>query len=442
MRRTRRNFLTAFGTTGIVTLAGCTGAFDGGTDRPELDVSALREVERLGSPAIPTRTPAPISQTFLDSSESRAREMLDSVPESMSSSAVPNQAVRRIYADAYEDAVRSLEDARSEKTRFEQVHSLRHARGSGAMVNGTYDAAVGELDVADIRPRVESLRSEVTSFERDHQYVGGELGPALVVHAAVERFVAVASRYLDNTAEAGQYSESAPRVGEMLEALESARASLEAARHLSERYRESLSDPQDFGDVFRQSASSLVAVVEDRRAAYPDGYEPIFEDIDRDVEDAPAHNLLVETFVHMRFGAKNARDALRDDRLATSLLEVHASERNRRALESAETAVKRGNYDAPESARTVRETKLAALEAVESARSTSVHPPVTRRALTDVAHRVDQGDGYLERSVEEDTYRSARNAMGQYAFVKFVAEATPGTSAWVLGVVAAARDGS
>ncbi|WP_411966309.1 hypothetical protein [Haloferax sp. YSMS24] len=444
-RRTRRNFLSALGSTGVATLAGCTGALDGGTDRPELDVAALREVEQLGSPAIPAQTPAPIAQTFLDHNESRARELLDSVPESMSRSEVPNQAVRRIYAEAYEDATRRLETARSERTLFEQVRSLRYARGSAAMAKGTYDAAVGELSEGDVRSEVETVQSAVASFRSAHRYLGDAPGPALVVHADVEEFVDAATRYLGRTTETGRYAESAPRVGEMLDGLESARASLEAARHLSERYRDSLSDPQDFGDVFQESASWLVGVVEDRRDDYPDDYgpdSPLIDQFDRNLDDTPAEQLLAEALAHVHFRTDGIREELRAGRIASALLEVHVAERNRRALESAIDAVRKGAFGAPQSASAVRETKLAALEAVESARSSPVYPPVTRRALVNVSHRLGQGDSYLERSLEYDTYRSARNAMGQYAYVQFVARETPETSAWLLGVVNATRDES
>ncbi|KAB1191287.1 hypothetical protein GJR99_16040 [Haloferax sp. MBLA0078] len=444
MRRTRRNFLAALGGTGIATLAGCTTVLDGGgDDRPELDVAALRGVERLGTLSVPVRTPTPIAPWFLEESDSRARAMLASVPEEMDSAEVPNEAVRRIYADAREDAARYLERAGTAKSPYERLRTLRAARGSAAMAKGTYEAAIGELDGVDVRSEVESVRSAVESFRSAHRYLGDEPGPTLVVHTDIEQFAAAATRYLGHTTETGRYAESAPRVGEMFDELESARASLAAARHFSERYRASLSDPQEFGDVFQQSASWLVGVVEDRRDEYPDDYgpdNPLVDQLDRDLDDTPARDLLTEAFAHLHFRVDGARAELRRDRIASALLEVHAAERNRRALEAAISAVRNGAFGAPQSASAVRETKLAALQAVESARSTSVYPSVTRRTLTDVSHRLGQGDSYLERSLETDTYRSARNAMGQYAYVQFVAREAPETSAWVLGAVNAARD--
>ncbi|KAB1185058.1 MULTISPECIES: hypothetical protein [Haloferax] len=442
MRRTRRDVLALVGTAGITSLAGCSGVLDSrGDDRPDLDAEALRAVERLGSPAFPARTPAPIETTLLETSRSRARTLLDSVPESMSSRTVPNEAVRNIYAEERADAIRALDRASTERTRFEQMRSLRYARGNAAMVKGTYEAAVGEITEDEVVSERDSLREEVESFRQAHRYFGDDLGPALVVHGEIEDFLAVASRYLDNADDPVRHGGSAPGVGEMLDAVESARASLESARHLADRYRQSLSDPQDFGHVFEETASSLSDIVEARRDDYPDDYGPtsqLFDDFDRPIEDTPAAELLVETFIHLHYGVEGIREAVRRDRVANALLEAHVAERSRRAFEAAKVAVRRGEYGTLQSAAEVRDEKLAALEALESARSDHSSPDVTRRALTDVAHRVDRGDRYLERSLEDDTHRSARNALGQYAFVAYTARETPNVSAWLLGAMRAA----
>ncbi|KAB1189996.1 hypothetical protein GJR96_17645 [Haloferax sp. MBLA0076] len=438
MRETRRRFLAALGVVGATSLTGCLGELDLQNDeRPALDVATLREVEALGSPTFPATTPAPIAPTFLEESEARARELLDSVPATMDSSAVPNEAVRHIYAEAYEDATRRLDRPSSETTPFETLRSLRSARGRAAMAKGTYEAAVGELTEDDVRAMADSLRSDIESFRLAHRYLGDDVGTALVLHAEVEDFVAAAARFLNNAGERGRYGGSAPRVGEMADAVEWARASLEGARHLADRYRGTLSNPRHFGDLFRESASSLTAIVADRRGEYPDTYRPLLDDFDSDLDDTPAENLLMETFVHMHFGVEQARDELRAGRPANSLLGAHAAERHRRASEAAQAAVRNDEYLSLDAATQVHEEKLSALEALETARSTRSPSVLTRRALTDVASRIDQGDSYLERSLEADTYRSARNALGQYAFVAFTARETPGVSAWVLGAIRA-----
>lgn len=441
MPPTRRGILAAFGSTAVASLAGCTTVLDDGERaRPELDAAALREVERLGSPAYPLRTPVPIARSFVADSDTRARELLGSVPETMTAGSVPNEAVRDAYERAREDADRALERATSARSPLERVGGLRYARETAAMAYGTYEAAVGELTEDDVRSQAASLRRDLDSVRGEHRYLGRELGPALVVHADVERYVVTASRYLGNVDELGRYEGSAPHVGEMLAELEAARASLEAARHFSDRHRASLSDAQEFGAVFRQSASSLTAVVEDRRERYPDDYgpdTPLIDGFDRTLDDTPAKVLLSDTFAQMEFSVTGAREELDAGRPANALFDVHAAERNRRALEAASAAIRRGEFGKPQSATAVRETKLAALEALESARSTPIRPHVTRRALTRVSSRIDRGDSYLERSLESDTYRSARNAMGEYAYTEFTARETPDTSAWLLGAVTA-----
>ncbi|KTG26584.1 hypothetical protein [Haloferax profundi] len=438
MRETRRGFISALAVAGATSLAGCLGELDLQTDeRPDLDVKTLREVEALGSPAFPATTPAPVSPTFLEASKARAEELLDSVPATMDSAAVPNEAVRNIYAEAYEDATRRLDRASSEATPFETLRSLRSARGSAAMAKGTYEAAVGELTEDDVRGMAGSIRSDIESFSLSHRYLGDDPGTALVAHADVEDFLAAAARYLDRVGETGRYDRSAPRVGEMVDAVESSRASLEGARHLADRHRDTLSNPRDFGDLFQESASSLTALVADYRGEYPDTHRPLLDDFDTDLDDTPAKILLMETFVHMHFGVQQARDELRAGSPANSLLGAHAAERHRRAFEAARAAVRNDEYVSLDAATRVRDEKLAGLEALETADSTRSSSALTRRALTDVASRIDRGDSYLERSLANDTYRSARNALGEYAFVVFTAREAPGVSAWILGALRA-----
>ncbi|RDZ62065.1 hypothetical protein C5B90_17025 [Haloferax sp. Atlit-12N] len=449
MPRTRRDVLASLAGVGVAGLAGCT-ALDAGeseSDDSELDAAALREVMELGSPAFPARVPVPIAESFLERGRARARELLDSVPETMSSEAVPNEAVREIYAEAYADAAEDLERTTAGETPFESLRGLRYARGAAAMAKGTYDAAVGDLTEADVRDEAESVRADIESFRLGTRYLGDDPDRALVVYDAVEGLATAASRYLDNADEYGRYADSAPGVGELLDAVESARASLDGARHVRDRYLATISDPIDFTDAFESTATSLAEVVEDRLTEYSEvrgvdstleaeGFDP------EELEFTPAEDLLVETFVEFGSSARTVREALRSDRFATALVGSHTAETHRRAFEDAVTAVKRGRYDSVESAAAVRDAKLGALEALEAARSDGSNPHLTRRALVDIAHMVGRGDDYFRDDYYEDVDpRAARNALAQYATTEFAARETPAVSAWVLGTLAAERGG-
>ncbi|NLV02845.1 hypothetical protein [Haloferax volcanii] len=449
MSRTRRDVLASLAGVGVAGLAGCT-ALDAGesdSDDSALDPAALREVMELGSPAFPARVPAPIAESYLEQSRGRAPELLDSVPETMSPEEVPNEGVRNVYAEAYADATAALERTTADESPFETLQGLRYARGAAAMVKGTYDAAVGDLTEADVRDEAESARADIESFRLGTRYLGDEPDRALVVYEAVENLVAGAVRSLDNADEYGRYADSAPRVGELLDAVESARASLDGARHVRDRYLASIADPIDFTDAFASTASSLGGVTEDRRAEYPEerGLEAVVagEGFDLEqLESTPAKDLLVETFVEVERGLRDAREGLQNDRFATALVGAHTAETHRRAFEDAVTAVKRGRYESAESAAAVRDAKLGALEALEAARSNGSNPHLTRRALVDIAHMVDRGDGYFRDDYYEDgDPRAARNALAQYATTEFAARETPDVSAWVLGTLAAERGG-
>ncbi|WP_148414227.1 hypothetical protein [Haloferax sp. KTX1] len=448
MPRTRRDVLASLAGVGVAGLAGCTALDSSGSDSdsPTLDPAALREVMELGSPGFPARVPAPIAESFLERGRARARELLDSVPETMSPEEVPNEAVREIYAEAYADAAEDLAPSDADESPFETLRGLRYARGAAAMAKGTYDAAVGDLTEADVREEAEAVRADIESFRLGTRYLGDEPDRALVVYEAVENLVAAAVRYLDNAGEYGRYADSAPRVGELLDAVESARASLDGARHVRDRYLASIADPIEFTDAFESTASSLAGITEDRRAEYPqEGLESVVaaEGFDTEkLESMPAKDLLVETFVEVERGLQDAREGLRSGRFATALVGVHTAETHRRAFEEAVTAVKRGRYDSVESAAAVRDAKLGALEALEAARSDGSNPHLTRRALVDIAYQIGRGDGYFRDDYYEDgDPRAARNALAQYATAEFAARETPGASAWVLGTLAAERGG-
>jgi len=449
MPRTRRDVLASLAGVGVAGLAGCTALNSGESesDDPALDPAALREVMELGSPAFPARVPAPIAESFLERGRARARELLDSVPETMSPEEVPNEAVRNAYAEAYADAAEDLERTAVDESPFEALRGLRYARGAAAMAKGTYDAAVGDLTEADVRDQAESVRADIESFQRATRYLGDDPDRALVVYEAVENLVAGAVRSLDNADEYGRYADSAPRVGELLDAVESARASLDGARHVRDRYLASIADPVDFTGPFEATASSLAEIIADRLSEYPEeeGLEPVVEAEGFDTEELesmPAKDLLVETFVEFGSGVRTVREALRSDRFATALVGAHTAETHRRAFEDAVTAIKRGRYESVESAAAVRDAKLGALEALEAARSDRSNPHLTRRALVDIAHQIGRGDGYFRDDYYEDgDPRAARNALAQYATTEFAARETPGASAWVLGTLAAESGG-
>ncbi|MFC7127899.1 hypothetical protein [Haloferax chudinovii] len=449
MSRTRRDVLASLAGVGVAGLAGCT-ALDAGaseSDGPTLDPAALRAVRQLGSPAFPARVPAPIAEPYLERGRGRAREFLDSVPETMSPGEVPNEGVRNAYAEAYADAAAALAPSDTDESPFEALRGLRYARGAAAMAKGTYDAAVGDLTEADVRDEAAAVRADVESFRFGTRSLGDEADRALVVYEAVESLVAAAVRSLDNADEYGRYADSAPRVGELLDAVESARASLDGARHVRDRYLATVADPIDFTDAFESTASSLAGVIEDRRAEYPEegGLEAVIEGEGLDteaLESTPAKDLLVEAFVEVERGLRDARDGLRSGRFATALVGAHTAETHRRAFEDAVTAVKRGRYESVESAAAVRDAKLGALEALEAARSNGSNPHLTRRALVDIAYMVGRGDDYFRDDYYDDgDPRAARNALAQYATAEFAARETPDVSAWVLGTLAAERGG-
>ncbi|QOS14068.1 uncharacterized protein HfgLR_24420 (plasmid) [Haloferax gibbonsii] len=455
MPRTRRDVLASLAGVGVAGLAGCTALDAGGseTEDPSLDAATLREVRELGSPAFPARVPAPIADSFLERGRARARELLDSCPETMSPEEVPNEAVREIYAEAYADAAEDLERTAADESPFEALRGLRYARGGAAMAKGTYEAAVGGFTESDVRDEAEAVRADIESFRLGTRYLGDEPDRALVVYEAVENLVAAAVRYLDNTDEYGRYADSAPRVGELFDAVESARASLDGARHVRDRYLATIVDPVDLTDAFEATASSLAEIIADRLSEHPrEGLEAVVaaEGFDTEkLESTPAKDLLVETFVEVERGLQDARDGLRSGRFATALVGAHTAETHRRAFEDAVTAIKRGRYESVESAAAVRDAKLGALEALEAARSDGSNPHLTRRALVDIAHMVGRGD----RSLGDDYYsdddpRAARNALAQYATTEFAARETPDVSAWVpdvsawvLGTLAAERGG-
>ena len=433
-RSTRRGFLALAGS---ATLAGCNGfGVPADEERAKIDGGKLRKAVSGDPPTVPAPTPVEVERSRLDRTAARVRERLSSVPAPFDSREVPNGAIRAELARMYQEATDRLRGTLDERSRVESMERLRDARESSRAVVAAWQAIDAGLTAADVRETVPAVRSDLDDFQRRWRYVGDAPVRAVFAHAQVEELIASAGHRLwDADEQVRPAGENPIEVGELAGRVESARAALDDAEYLYDRYVSSLADPRPIGAGLRAAGEALVATLADRRESLPSGdSDDRRVALDRNVEGTPTAYALSELRdVDYAHGLEDERAT---GQRASVVLSVHETLVRVRAFELLRKRASNGARVTVESADDVRAIREAAIEAVEKALEAKAHPLLDRRALQ-VANAFERVDGQIEEheAGEGVAVEWIARELGRYLAIEARARATPETSAEVAEVI-------
>ncbi len=390
---TRRRLLSLAAAAGAASAAGCSLSGDGDDDDPEYDEAAVADVPDREVPTIRKRLPAGVGEEHVEAGLTRARELLDRVPESVPPAEVPNEVVRERIERRRTEVAEDLESAAEPEASLEGLQRGRSAREDAAGVEAMYAVSVSERTLEDVLGRVDPVAREREAVESEFGYGGEGLIETLVTAGTAERYLATAGRILSSPE--GRRQDSEVEVTTAAEAggrIEEAAAYVEDARHIRERFAASHDDPDDFGATFEAALESLRADLAGRCSEYDGRRATPSSLVDASVEDTPAEDVLADQLFSVRADCSRLEED-GDGRLARRLLRVHRAHHDVLALSEARQRVEDGQFRMPADAAAFDNRRARAMDAIESAASAAEHPRLTERLLEAAASRVERGDG-------------------------------------------------
>jgi hypothetical protein len=402
---------------GTSVLAGCNGlAGVGGEDEPTIRAHDLPDIDpdEGPDPAVSESIPVDIAPDHFDAARSRVTALLAELPTPLGPGDIPNGHVRERLSDAAADATAGLDDARDARTELVALRSLRRARDEARYAAAGWAVADRDLSVGPVRREYRRAVSEARSVREAHDYVGADPVRAALVHARIEDT-------LERVIDGGAPSWNENRllyVAEWGETAESARASLDDARHLDERFAASL--PDDAGTVegsLAEAAGTLLADVRSRRSELPpeptaeewDVPERVIGDIRRDADD----------------GVSRVADA---DGPASAVVDANERLTQFRALDRLQERIDDGELPRPRSAEDVREVRSTAYGALDAALEGGPAPDLTRTAVTSASRRVASADWRLARYEGEIDVSRLDTDIADYVIATAIGRAAPDVS--------------
>ncbi|PSP69600.1 hypothetical protein BRC79_03920 [Halobacteriales archaeon QH_8_67_27] len=389
--RVSRRGLLALG--GATLLAGCGFVSDSfGDEEPvELDSATLAEVVAAEGPDVTGPLPVTVDDDHVAASRDRARSALSSVPLPLSAEELPNGAMRTEVHDEADHARAHLSEAEGAPGTRERLELLARARGPARSVEATWAFANGELSAADVESARESVQTDIRQFRTDWNYVGSDPVRAVVVHALVETWTKSARN----------------------------------ARHVGERFVDSLSDPRPLDATFRDARESLASTVESKMENAPDSDAEPGELVDADVDETVAGYALRELHRSLPYDGVEMRT---EGRAETVLRQVDALARIG-AFETFRDRVAAGDHRTVESAEDIRTIRSSAVTAIEDALDASRDERLARAVLADLDDYFAYAARELDRQIDTDGETVERHWIARdialYVQAEYIASATP-----------------
>lgn len=427
-RPSRRTFLALAATSAT---AGCNAlpdSFTGEEKSPKLDASALEEMAGRDVPSVSPPTTVTVEQSYFEAAVSRANERLETVPAPLGPDDVPNEAFRRRLTEVYERAADELEALSGAEPSAAALPSVRRARENAQYAATTWEAITTDLTHRDVAKRIPDVRSDLVAFRNRWQYLGDDPIPALLVHDSLESLVRSADEQARRNANREyRNSDSSLAVGELAGALEEARAAVEDANYLYDRFEASLDSSRNLRSVFEQTSESLSETLVKRRSRLPttsENGDASF--VDRDISGTVAESALEELFRDVNYS--NVEDLQTEGQYAHSILEAHSELARSRAFQSLRTRVSDGEEFAIESASDIESLRTDAVEAIADAPAATRYGNLAREEVSTLAEIVGYTD---ERFTDLDDPTRAewvvRDA-ARYLTTAEVARAVPSVS--------------
>jgi hypothetical protein len=423
---TRRRLLSLAAAAGAASAAGC--SLSGDDEGPEYDEAAIADVTTGDVPTVDPTLPVGPADEHVEASLTRARELLDRVPESVPSSEVPNGVIRTRIERRRSETAEYLKSVAEPEATLEGLHRSRRARENAAGVETMYAVSVRERTLEDVLGRVESVGEDLGDVEADFGYRGEGLVETLVTAGTAERYLATVRRILSSPE--GRHNDSeVMAAAEAGERIETAAAHVEDARHVRERFAASQDDPDELEATFEAALESLRADLLERCSEYDDADRATPSSlVDASIEDTPAEGVLDAQLFRVRANCDRPEED--DDLLARRLLRVHGAYHNVLALSEALERIEDGQFRMPADAAALDDRRTRATNAIESAESATTHPRLTSRRLENATSHVKRGDETGTRGASSnDVEKTAREY--DVAFV-MAATATDATE-WLVG---------
>lgn len=424
---TRRSVLALVGSAAV---AGCTSLPIGDQrDTTELDGVRLRKLASRAE-ALPSQTrPVEITAAYLDSGETRARELLDEVPSPLTEAEIPNGVIRERVVDTRESATTALERAATATSPYQRLVELEHARGDARFVAATWAAVGDRLTRDDVVAEASGLRQAIDDFRERWEYVGSDPVRSVVVHETLEARVRSATSGVENLRDGRTHHPGdVLDVGELAEEAERARTNVADAGHVYEQYTDSLDDSRELAATFSAARDTLVEAVRertrDRFGTSSDPSDPTSL-VERDVDGTPAASVLRELSRDLQFVDWGDESV---EWVANDVLRAHEHLVRHRALDAVVTRIEEGDDFTVERVADVEAGRNDAVEAVSTTLSGSDVSALTRNLVPEVARRVEFADGRLADL--EDTVRASwlDEVVAEYVVVSTMVEATPSVS--------------
>jgi len=431
-RSTRRGFLALAASAG---LAGCNGFGYVSDDRgPTIDGAALSAALSAKPPTVTERLPVYVEESYLDEAAAAAREHLAAVPAPFDAGDVPNGAIRAELSRFYEAATEALDDASAADSTADAMSRLRDAREDARAAAAAWAAVDGDLDREGVQASVPAVREDLDAFQVRWRYVGEAPVRAVLAHATIEELVASAGRRLRNPADRRyrrDHSGGPLAVGELAGEIEAARAAIDDAAYVFDRFVGSLDDPRAIGDGLRAVGESLTKTLDERREALPgEPHDEVSSFVDRDVAGTPIGHALGE--LRDAEYADGLDEELATGRRASAVLSVHDTLTQVRAFERLRERVADDEFVRVETAEDVRAIRDATVEAVAAAAESDDHPRLNRRPLRTVSNlrfADDQLEQYAGR--DEVPVDWLVRELGYYVAIEARAREIPAASAAV-----------
>ena len=418
---TRRGALALGGAT---LLAGC-GAVPNplASDPIELDGTAVARIADDEGPTVTHPLPVAVTDAHVAASRERAHGMLDAAPLPLTAADLPNGAMREAITECAEHARKHLAEAVEAAGTRDRLELLAHARGPARAVEAAWATIEADLTAADVRSARQTVEEDLREFRDGRAYVGEDPVRAVVVHALVGDWLREADR--DLRADPDESSPVTPiTIGERASEVEQARAALDDARHVRDRFTESLTDSRALAPTFADARDSLAETIDSRMADKPAENADLGDLVDGggDLEGTVAGTALRQLHGELPYEGEFVPETDLPGRVlwqVETLAQIGA-------FESLRARIAADEHRTVETADDVSELRSAAVAAVEDALETSADERLARTELASLASWFDYvadtldryGDGPVERDLIADD-------VALYLQIEVIAAAVP-----------------
>ncbi|MFW5934299.1 MAG: hypothetical protein ACOCQL_00440 [Halolamina sp.] len=402
---------------GASALAGCNGLSEFGEEsEPTIRAYDLPDVDRREEPepVVPESVPVDIAPAYFTATRDRITTLLEALPTPLGPEDIPNGYVRERLVDAATGATDRLSEAQGAPTALAALTALRRGRADARYAAAGWAVVEVDRSAETLEAEHRQVVSDAQSVRDGHEYVGDDPVRATLVHRRIEDLLERAIASDDPRREGNRLL----AVAEWGETVESARASLDDARHLDEQFTASL--PPATGTVeetLRGAAETLFADVRSRNSDVPP--EPTGE------EWGVQELVIDELRQRFTYGAGRVADA---NGPASAVVDANRQLTRFEALDRLQGRIDDGELSRPPSAEAIAEIRSDAYDALETALAESSTPDLTRTAITNASWRVAHADWELARYDGEFPVSRLDRTVAEYVVAAAVGQAAPGVA--------------